>query len=171
MKSKLIYSIGFAVIIIASNYLVQFQISDWFTMGAILFPIGFLFTDILNEKKGEAFTKSVVNVGILLAVSPTILIADYRIAVASIFAYYISQNIDILIFSFLKKKFINLWWLRNNASTIVSQTVDSFLFFFIAFYNVMPTNTLITLSLGALSLKFIMSVLDTPIFYYFGIRK
>lgn len=167
----MIYSFIFAIIVIISNYLVQFQINEWFTAGAILFPFGFLLTDILSEKKGKEYTKEVIRNGILISILPTILFTDYRIAIASLVAYFISQNIDITIFTYLKEKFSNLWWLRNNASTLISQTVDSFLFFFIAFYGVMPTNQLITLSIGALGLKIIMAILDTPLFYYFGIRK
>lgn len=165
------YSLVFAVIVILSNYLVQFTLNDWFTYGAILFPIGFLLTDVLSEKKGKEYTKEVIRNGILFSIIPTILFTDYRIAIASLFAYYVSQNIDIAIFTTLKNKFSKLWWLRNNASTLISQTVDSFLFFFIAFYGVMPISQLITLSIGALGLKITMAILDTPLFYYFGIRK
>lgn len=168
---KNIYSLVFAIIVVLSNYLVQFTLNDWFTYGAILFPIGFLLTDILSEKKEKEYTKEVIRNGILISIIPTVLVTDYRIALASLFAYYVSQNIDIVIFTTLKNRFIKLWWLRNNLSTFISQSVDSFLFFFVAFYGVMTTSQLIMLSLGALGLKFIMAILDTPLFYYFGIRK
>lgn len=168
---KNIYSLVFAIIVVLSNYLVQFTLNDWFTYGAILFPIGFLLTDILSEKKGKEYTKEVIRDGILMSIIPTVLFTDYRIALASLFAYYVSQNIDIVIFTTLKNRFIKLWWLRNNLSTFISQSVDSFLFFFVAFYGVMTTSQLIMLSLGALGLKIIMAILDTPLFYYFGIRK
>ena len=167
----MIYSFVFAIIVIISNYLVQFQINEWFTAGAILFPFGFLLTDILSEKKGEEYVRIVIKQGILISIIPTLLFVDIRIAVASLVAYFISQNIDVTIFTYLKEKFHRQWWIRNSASTVVSQTLDSFVFFFIAFYGVIPTNQLVTLSVGALGVKVFMSIVDTPFFYYFGIKK
>ena len=164
-------SLVFSLVVILSNYLVQFTLNDWLTYGAILFPIGFLLTDILSERKGKEYVKTVIRQGILISIIPTILFVDYRITAASLIAYFISQNIDVSIFSYLKEKFNKQWWLRNNVSTIISQTVDSFAFFFIAFYGVMPISQLVTLSIGALGLKIFMSIIDTPFFYYFGIRK
>lgn len=171
MKKKFKYAIIFSAIIVASNYLVQTPLNDWFTAGAILFPLGFLLTDIITEKEDETFTREVVKYGVIIAFIPTLLIADWRIAIASILAYYISQNLDIGIFSYLKRRYKKMWYVRNNVSTILSQTVDSFLFFFIAFYGIMPTDKIIMLAIGTLGLKVAMAILDTPFFYYFGVRK
>lgn len=161
----------YMVIVVLSNYLVQFRINDWITWGAILFPIGFLLTDVINEKYGEKISIDSLRMGILFAFIPTLILVDYRIAVASLIAYFISQFVDIKVFVYLKQKYSNLWYLRNNVSTFISQFIDSFLFFFIAFYGNMNLKTIFTLSLGTLGIKYLIAVLDTPIFYVLTQRK
>ncbi len=91
MTKKIQYSsaIIFALLIIIANYTVQFPINDWLTYGALLFPFTFLLTDILSEKYSKEDVLSVVKIGILLAVIPTIIIADWRIAFASIFTFFV----------------------------------------------------------------------------------
>jgi len=171
-KDKVIYvGLFFAIIVVASNYLVQFKINDWITWGAILFPIGFLATDIISEKYGKDSAVKSLRYGILFAFIPTMIIVDARIAIASLFAYFISQYIDIIVFVYLKNRYKNLWWLRNNVSTLVSQFADSFLFFFIAFYGQMNIKEVVMLAIGTILTKYIIAIIDTPIFYAIAIRR
>jgi len=89
-----------------------------------------------------------------------------RIIVASFIAYLISQYHDVWAFHFWGKvtrgKYL---WLRNNASTFVSQFIDTFVFITIAFYGVMPVFSLIK---GQYIIKLLIALLDTP-FVYFGV--
>lgn len=170
-KKELIFnSILFAILIIASNYTVQFPINQWLTYGAIIYPFTFLITDILSEKYSKIEVLNVVKIGSLLAIIPTIMISDLRIAVASIVTFYLIQQFDVVIFHKLKEKYTKQWWLRNNGSTMVSQFFDTTIFFILAFSFVMPSDVLIKLIIGDYAIKLVMALLDTPIFYVLAIR-
>ncbi len=160
----------FAFLIILSNYTVQFPINDWLTYGALFYPVTFLLTDILGEKYTKKEVMRVVKYGILIAIVPTILIADYRIALASVFTFMITQTLDVHIFHYFKQKIEKMWWIRNNVSTLISQFFDTTLFFFLAFSFVMPFEQIIKLIIGDYTVKIVMALLDTPFFYYFGIK-
>jgi len=88
-----------------------------------------------------------------------------RITIASISAYLVSQYHDVWAFNFwrriTKEKHL---WLRNNASTLVSQAIDTFLFISLAFYGVVPVLPLI---LGQYFVKLCIALLDTPVVYLF----
>jgi len=89
-----------------------------------------------------------------------------RIAVASLTAYLISQHHDVWAFHFWKKKTRGRYlWLRNNASTWISQAIDSFVFVFIAFYGVFKLNIIFSILFTTYFLKILIAVLDTPIVY------
>lgn len=169
-KTKNIYAIIFASLIVISNYTVQFPINEWLTYGAIMFPFTFLITDILSEKYSKDDVLSVVKTGILIAVIPTIIISEWRIAFASIVSFYVVQQMDIKIFHYLKNKYQNMWWLRNNASTMISQFFDTSIFFILAFSFIMPFDLIIKLIIGDYMIKLIMALLDTPIFYLVAIK-
>lgn len=87
-----------------------------------------------------------------------------RIFIASIIGYVVSQNLDVWLFHKISEvtggKFL---WLRNNLSTIVSQFVDSILFFSIAFYGVLP-NWFEVAIVGYVA-KLLIALLDTPFLY------
>jgi len=160
----------FALLIIVSNYTVQFPINDWLTYGALFYPITFLLTDILGERYSKQEVLRVVKYGIIFAIIPTIIIADYRIAFASISAFLLTQTLDIHIFHYLKQKAQKLWWLRNNVSTIISQFFDTVIFFFLAFSFIMPFEQIVKLIIGDYIVKIAMALLDTPFFYFIAIR-
>ena len=171
--SKNVFNISvmlFSLLIIVSNYTVQFPINDWLTYGAIFYPITFLLTDILGEKYTKEEVLRVVKYGIIFAIIPTIFIADYRIAFASIITFVLTQTLDVHIFHYLKQKVQKLWWLRNNVSTIISQFFDTVIFFFLAFSFVMPFEQIVKLIIGDYTVKIVMAFLDTPFFYFFAIR-
>lgn len=86
-----------------------------------------------------------------------------RIVLASLVAYLISQNWDILVFDKLKKKTKGKHlWLRNCASTMTSQGLDTIIFITIAFYGVLPV---IPLIIGQYVVKLIIAAIDTPFLY------
>lgn len=171
LKSILFFAISFAFIIIASNYLVQFQIgSTYLTYGALTYPFSFLLLDVLSEKNNKKDVIKMLRYGILLAFLPSIFISQPLIAIASICAFFISQHIDVYFFYIFKKVFPKLWWLRNNASTIIAQFFDTMIFFHIAFLSIWGWKAVIISALLDFSVKIILSIINTPLFYIFAIR-
>jgi len=172
MSNKVFYiSVAiFAALIIGSNYTVQFPINEWLTYGAVVYPVTFLLTDVLGENYSKKEVLRVVLWGIVIAIVPTIMIADWRIALGSITAFMISQTLDINIFHFLKKKAERLWWLRNNVSTIVSQAFDTIVFFTVAFAFILPAGAIVKMIIGDYMIKIIMALLDTPFFFLIAIK-
>ncbi len=172
MSTKVFYiSVAiFVFLIIASNYTVQFSINEWLTYGAVVYPVTFLLTDILGENYSKKEVLRVVLWGIVIAIIPTIMIADWRIALGSITAFMISQTLDVTIFHFFKKKAEKLWWLRNNVSTIISQAFDTIIFFTVAFAFILPAGAIVKMIIGDYMIKIIMALLDTPFFYLIAIK-
>lgn len=157
--------------------------------GVLAYSITFPITDIICEVWGKKRGKYVVFSGFitLLVVLGLIRLAlifpkapfwtneeafarilgsTSRIIIASFIAYLVSQYHDVWAFHFWRKvtkgKYL---WLRNNASTFVSQFIDTVVFITIAFYGVMPVLTLIK---GQYIIKLLIALVDTPV-VYFGI--
>lgn len=154
--------------------------------GVIAYCITFVCTDVISEIWGKKRAAQTVLSGFLALLLMLILIqialalpaAPFwegqqafnailgitpRIIIGSFVAYLISQYHDVWAFHFLKSKTNgNHLWLRNNASTAVSQFIDSFVFVTIAFYGVMPIWPLI---FGQWIIKFAIAALDTPVIY------
>ena len=115
-KSFIFLSFLMGVIVLSSNYLVQFPInyyglSDILTYGAFSYPIAFLITDLANRSYGKIFAKKIVYFGFLLGIGFSVLFstdfADYisiRIAIGSGTAFLIAQLLDVQIFDNLRKK-------------------------------------------------------------------
>jgi uncharacterized integral membrane protein (TIGR00697 family) len=92
--------------------------------------------------------------------------AGFRVTIASLVAYLVSQNLDVTIFDKLKKRHgKKKLWIRNNLSTMASQLVDTAIFISIAFYGTMPLGVLIGMIFSQYIFKFIVAILDTPVVY------
>lgn len=169
-KTRNLYAIIFSILIITANYSVQFPINEWLTYGAIMFPFTFLITDILSEKYTKDEVLSVVKIAIVIAIIPTILISDWRIAFASIISFYVVQQFDVRFFHFLKRKYEKQWWLRNNLSTMVSQFFDTSIFFILAFSFILPFETIVKLIIGDYLIKLLFALADTPLFYLAAVK-
>ncbi|MDD6055735.1 MAG: queuosine precursor transporter [Helicobacter sp.] len=170
-KSVMIFSIIlFSFLIIASNILVQYPINSFLTFGALTYPFTFLLSDILAEKYSKKEVLKVVRIGILCAFIPSMFLAEFQIALASICAFFIAQQIDVYAFYFLKSKFPRIWWLRSAGSTAFSQFVDTLLFFSIAFAFILPWQNVLLLALGDYLMKFIFAFTNTPFFYIFAFK-
>ena len=165
-KSFLSLSFLMGVVVLSSNYLVQFPINYYglnkiLTYGALSYPIAFLITDLANRSFGKMIARKIVYFGFFLGVSFTIIFstdfADYisiRIAIGSGFAFLVAQLLDVQIFDKLRKK---QWFVAPLTSSIIGSTIDTFLFFSIAFYATdVPW---ITLSLGDLAVKILVALL------------
>tara|TARA_B100000035_G_scaffold268338_1_gene241768 strand:- start:504 stop:1019 length:516 start_codon:yes stop_codon:yes gene_type:complete len=154
------------VVVLSSNYLVQFPINYYelnkiLTYGALSYPIAFLITDLANRSYGKIVARKIVYFGFFIGISFTVIFstdfADYisiRIAIGSGFAFLVAQLLDVQIFDKLRKK---QWFVAPLTSSIIGSTIDTFLFFSIAFYATeVPW---ITLSLGDLMVKVFVALL------------
>ena len=165
-RSLLTLSFLMGVVVLSSNFLVQFPINYYglneiLTYGAFSYPIAFLITDLANRSYGKIIARKIVYFGFFLGISFTVLFstdfADYisiRIAIGSGFAFLVAQLLDVQIFDKLRKK---EWFVAPLTSSMIGSTVDTFLFFSISFYGTgVPW---ITLSLGDLAVKLFVSLL------------
>lgn len=167
----LISALLFAIIVVLANYTVQYHIFDTpLTYGALTYPLSFLLMDILSEKYSKPQVLKTLWLGLLLAFLPSLYASDPRIAIASVCAFFVSQNIDIHLFFYLKNRFPALWWLRNNVSTIASQFIDTMIFFHIAFLFVYSWEKVLLMVLFDFAMKILLALLDTPFFYALAIR-
>ena len=154
------------VIVLASNYLVQFPINyyglnELLTYGAFSYPIAFLITDLANRSFGKVIASKIVYFGFTLGIGFTILFstdfADYisvRIALGSGVAFLLAQLLDVQIFDKLRKK---KWFIAPLTSSMIGSTVDTFLFFSISFYATgIPW---FKLSLGDLTVKIFVALI------------
>ena len=154
------------VIIIISNYLVQFPINKFnlqnvLTYGAFSYPITFLITDLANRAHGKKFARKIVNIGFAIGIMLTLIVSTnfsdliaVRIAIGSGLAFIVAQNIDIQIFD--KLRINKFWFIAPLVSSLFGSSVDTFLFFSISFYN---TGTpWITLALGDFVVKIIIAI-------------
>ena len=165
-KSFLLLSFLMGVVVLSSNYLVQFPINYYgfneiLTYGAFSYPIAFLITDLANRSFGKFVARKIVYFGFFLGIGFTILFstdfADYisiRIAIGSGIAFLVSQLLDVQIFDKLRKK---EWFVAPLISSMIGSTIDTFLFFSISFYATgVPW---ITLSLGDLTVKILVALM------------
>ena len=164
-KVFLILSLLMGVVVLASNYLVQFPINYYglqeiLTYGAFSYPITFLITDLANRSYGKVAARKIVYIGFATGVGFTLLFStnfadliSVRIAIGSGTAFIIAQLLDVQIFDQLRKK---KWFIAPLASSLIGSTVDTFLFFSISFYGTgIPW---VTLSLGDLAVKILVAL-------------
>ena len=164
-KPFIFLSILMGVIVLTSNYLVQFPVNFYglnevLTYGAFSYPIAFLITDLANRSYGKFVARKIVYFGFLLGIGFTVLFstdfADFisiRIAIGSGAAFLTAQLIDVQIFDNLRRK---KWFIAPLTSSIIGSTIDTFLFFSISFYGTsMPW---LTLALGDLGVKIFVAL-------------
>jgi uncharacterized PurR-regulated membrane protein YhhQ (DUF165 family) len=148
MKGLAVAVAAMAAIVAASNYFVQFPINDWLTWGAFTYPVSFLVTDLTNRTYGPARARRVVYVGFGLAVILSIWLATPRIALASGTAFLAAQLADVYIFNRLRRL---PWWQAPLISSVLASTLDTALFFSLAFAGLgLPW---VTWALGDLGVK------------------
>ena len=158
-------SVLMGVVVLSSNYLVQFPINYYglneiLTYGAFSYPVAFLITDLANRFYGKFVARKIVYFGFFIGIIFTLLFStdfadliSIRIAIGSGIAFIAAQLLDIQIFDRLRKK---EWFIAPLTSSFVGSTVDTFLFFSISFYATgVPW---ITLSLGDLAVKLFVSL-------------
>ncbi|HUH40566.1 MAG TPA: VUT family protein [Castellaniella sp.] len=119
-----------ASIVIGSNILVQYPINHWLTWGALSYPVSFLVTDLLNRRFGPTAARRIVYIGFAAAVLISIGLATPRIALASGTAFLLAQLTDITVFDRLRHQH---WWRAPFIGGAAGATLDTVVFFFIAF--------------------------------------
>jgi len=161
------------------------------SVGLLPYPITFLVTDIISEIYGKKKANQVVTTGLIASIFMLLIItiSDFVSAAswspvdgatfnkvfglsgaavfASMLAYLFAQYVDIRVFHFWKKltngKHL---WLRNNASTIFSQFIDTFsVLFLLCMLNVIDWSMFSKLLINGFLFKVIFAAFDTPIFY------
>ena len=144
--------LAMAIIVLASNILVQFLYGNWLTFGAFTYPLAFLVTDLMNRLYGAKAARQVVIVGFIVGVFCSLvgtqvlrtdflaifgIVADepwplvtLRVAVGSGVAFLMAQLLDVQIFDRMRE---GAWWRAPLVSTLIGATLDTAVFFFIAF--------------------------------------
>ena len=132
--------LAMAAIVVASNILVQFLFGQWLTWGAFTYPLAFLVTDVMNRVYGPSAARRVVFAGFMTGVACSLIgtqiqgefgpLVTWRIALGSGIAFLTAQLVDVVIFDRLRQ---GRWWRAPLASTLVGSTLDTAIFFTIAF--------------------------------------
>ena len=166
--NKIFITLSFlmGLIVLASNFLVQFpvkyyKLDEILTYGAFSYPIAFLITDLANRSYGKTVARKIVYIGFSIGVGFTLLFStnfadliSVRIAIGSGTAFLVSQLLDVQVFDKLRDK---QWFIAPLGSSLIGSSVDTFIFFSIAFYATgVPW---ITLSLGDLAVKIIVALI------------
>ena len=165
-KLFLLLSFLMGVVVLSSNYLVQFPIKHYgleqiLTYGAFSYPVAFLITDLANRSYGKLIAKKLVYIGFTIGISFTLLFStnfgdliSVRIAIGSGTAFLVAQLLDVQIFDQLREK---KWFIAPLTSSLIGTTVDTFLFFSISFYSTgIPW---VTLALGDLAVKIFVALI------------
>jgi len=165
-KLLLLLSVLMGVVVLSSNYLVQFPIKYYnleevLTYGAFTYPIAFLITDLANRSYGKLVARKIVYIGFLIGIAFTLFFStnfsdliSVRIVIGSGTAFMVAQLLDIKIFDRLRKK---QWFVAPLTSSFIGSIVDTFLFFSISFYG--TGIAWVTLSLGDLAVKVLVALI------------
>lgn len=162
-----------------------------FSTAVVFFPLSYVFGDVLTEVYGYARARRVIWAGfaallfatlmsvVVLALPPasfwdqqaayeTVFGNTWRIVVASIAAYFCGELVNSYVLAKMK-----IWqegrqlWKRTIGSTLAGQTVDSAIFFPIAFYNsgILPNEAILGVAITELVLKVAIEAALTPVTY------
>lgn len=156
LTSYLPFVAAMALVVVASNVLVQFPVDgqigglalgDILTWGAFTYPFAFLVTDLANRRYGPSVARRVVFVGFMLAVACSIVVPPLlfqygmiefetasdrlvRIAIASGAAFLTAQLLDVTVFNWLRKR---SWWRAPVFGSLAGSVLDTAVFFSVAF--------------------------------------
>lgn len=125
-------SIAMAAIIVASNILVQYPMGGYLTWGALTYPLAFLVSDLTNRLQGPAAARVVVYAGFAVGIACSLLtpLVAFRVALGSGLAFLVAQLLDVAVFDSLRR---SQWWKAPLVSTLIGSTLDTAIFFAVAF--------------------------------------
>ncbi|MBS1271729.1 MAG: Queuosine precursor transporter [Candidatus Marinimicrobia bacterium] len=182
--------VGIAIVlanIFVTKQIILFGLSA--TGGNVMYGTIFLATDLLSEHYGKYYARKAVFIGFFAALVYLVMSqfitafhpAEYdtvqlgmesifgfapRIILASLIAYLASQLHDVWFFHFIKTKTQGkMLWLRNNASTWVSQLIDSVTFSLVAFVGTFEWSVIFQIIITTYLLKVLIAAIDTPFIY------
>lgn len=147
MKNLLPGVIAMAVIVVASNILVQYPMAghlgalgEYLTWGALTYPFSFLVNDIVNRLQGVSAARRVVLVGFIVGLICSLIgaqiqgefgpLVTLRVALGSATAFLVGQLLDVTLFNWLRR---SDWWRAPLVSSLLGSSIDSVIFFSIAF--------------------------------------
>ena len=140
MNKLLLGVIAMAIIVVASNILVQYPIGQWLTWGAFTYPFAFLVSELVNRFQGPKAARRVVYagfaVGLICSVVGTQIVGEFgplvtlRVAIGSGTAFLIGQLLDVTVFDKLRR---TAWWRAPFLGSFLGSSVDTVLFFTLAF--------------------------------------
>jgi uncharacterized integral membrane protein (TIGR00697 family) len=160
-----------------------------FDGGTLLFPLSYIFGDVLTEVYGYKQSRKVIWTGFsmlvimalfiwIIASLPSekswtlqeafnsILLQMPRISLASIAGYFFGEYSNSVVLSALKKKTHGKHlWARTISSTLAGEAVDSFVFVAIAFMGLYPSGLLVRMALSNYVFKTLIEVAFTPLTY------
>ena len=183
---------GFVAILLISNIAAQklFAFGPFtFTAGIVVFPVAYIFGDILTEVYGYALSRRVIWTGffcnlflvivmwIAIELPPapgwpfqeqfeTVLGLVPRVVAASIIAYWAGEFSNSYVLAKMK-----VWtagchlWMRTIGSTIVGQAVDTVLFITVAFGGILPVDVLVKAAVSGHLFKVLYEAVITPVTY------
>lgn len=133
--------IAMAILVVASNILVQYLYGNWLTYGAFTYPLTFLVNDLTNRLQGPRAARQVVVSGFIVGIICSLIgsqiqgefgpLVTFRVAVGSGLAFLNGQLLDILVFN--RYRNTRGWWKAPFFSALIGSTLDSIIFFTIAF--------------------------------------
>lgn len=133
--------IAMAIIVVVSNILVNIPFNQWLTYGAFTYPFAFLVNDLTNRLKGPQAARRVIVAGFVVGLICSFIgsriqgefgpLVTLRVAIGSGVAFLNGQLLDVLIFNRYRKS--AGWWKAPFLSTFLGSTLDSIIFFTIAF--------------------------------------
>ncbi|MFZ2150357.1 MAG: queuosine precursor transporter [Minisyncoccia bacterium] len=185
-------SVFFVSVLLVSN-IASTKIVDlkWFVFdgGTLLFPLSYIFGDILTEVYGYRKSRNVIWLGFFMALMMSVVFivvgklppaADWgnqaayeailgltpRLVLASLIAYFAGAFSNSFILAKMKIKTKGKWlWTRTIGSTVVGEFVDSSLFVLIAFVGILPNSLILPIIISNYIFKTAVEVLFTPITY------
>lgn len=134
------------VIIAISNYIVQFKIDiggNPLSIAAFTFPLVVVLTDLTVRLLGKQTGRAVITLAFIPAVIVSMLVVlaggapesvAFRIGLGSGVAYFVSNLLDVYVFQYFREKY-QTWWIAPTLSAVASTFIDTYAFFFTAFYR------------------------------------
>ena len=163
------------IIIAISNYIVQFKFNLFpganlplvgefpLAAAAFTFPLVVVLTDLTARMLGRDTGRAVVALAVIPAIIASILVIGLggapwekalRIGLASGVAYGVGTTLDVYVFQHIRERWNDNWWLAPALSTVVANIIDTYAFFYTAFYpqpwvaDVAFNNTVVKIIVG-----------------------
>lgn len=191
-KSGMYAWVGIATVIaniqVAKTIAMPFDIV--MTLGNTMYVTLYMTSDLLNEKYGRAEARKAVWFGFFTLLMTTVIMQMVlvfkpqetdiaqssletifglmpRLALGSLTAYFISQFLDVRLYSWIRKYYStsSQLWIRSNGSTMISSFVDTLIFCTIAFAGLYDWNVWLEILLTTYLAKFLLTAVSTPILY------